>query len=89
MSYTSYSEFDEEDFAGNDVLTTTVTLHEYRNLITRSAFLEGYVRGVLGAIDELSKGAENGMSMLECLDAKVRELFEEKTTTNEEEAINA
>lgn len=89
MSYTPYSEFDEEDFVGNDVLTTTVTLHEYRNLLTRSAYLEGYVRGVLGAIDELNEGAEDGISMLECLNAKVRELFEEKTTTTEEEANNA
>lgn len=84
MSYTPYSEFDEEDFAGNDVLTTNVTLHEYRNLLTKSAYMEGYVRGVLGAIDELTKGAEDGMSLLECLDNQMRELFEKD---NDKEGI--
>ena len=36
MAYTPFSEFAEMDFAGDDVLTTTVTMHEYRKLLVEN-----------------------------------------------------
>lgn len=83
MSYTPYSEFDEDDFGGNDVLTTTITKHEYRNLLVKIANMEGYMRGVLGLIDELSGREEEKASLLECMEKKVRELFENDNNDKE------
>ncbi|PWL78991.1 MAG: hypothetical protein DBY20_03700 [Coriobacteriia bacterium] len=36
MAYTPFSEFAEMDFAGDDVLTTTITLYEYRKVLTEN-----------------------------------------------------
>ena len=36
MAYTPYSEFAEMDFAGDDVLMTTITLHEYRRVLVEN-----------------------------------------------------
>lgn len=79
MSYTPYSEFAEMDFSGDDVLTTTITLHEYRKLVTETAYLHGYVTGVLNAIDELADNADDGISLADCLESRVRELFDKET----------
>ncbi len=83
MSYTPYSEFAEMDFAGDGVLTTTVTLHEYRKLVTQSAYLQGYMTGVLNAIDELADNAEDGISLADCLESRVRELFDKENEGKE------
>ena len=83
MSYTPYSEFAEMDFAGDDVLTTTVTLHEYRKLVTQSAYLQGYMTGVLNAIDELADNDEDGISLADCLESRVRELFDKENEGKE------
>lgn len=82
MAYTPYSEFAEMDFAGDDVLTTTVTLHEYRKLVMEAAYLNGYMTGMLNAIDELAENAEDGISLADCLEGRVRELFDK---TNDKE----
>lgn len=82
MAYTPYSEFAEMDFAGDDVLTTTVTLHEYRKLVMEAAYLKGYMTGVLNAIDELAENAGDGISLADCLESRVRELFDK---TNDKE----
>ena len=76
MSYTPYSEFDEDDFGGNDVLTMTITTHEYRNLLLKIARIEGFMRGVLGMIDELRVCDVSETTLVECMDKKIRELFE-------------
>lgn len=83
MSYTPYSEFAEMDFSGDDVLTTTITLHEYRKLVTQSAYLQGYMTGVLNAIDELADNAEDGISLADCLESRVRELFDKENEGKE------
>lgn len=82
MAYTPFSEFAEMDFAGDDVLTTTVTLHEYRKLVMEAAYLQGYMAGMLDAIDELADNAEDGISLADCLETRVRELFDK---TNDKE----
>lgn len=83
MSYTPYSEFAEMDFTGDDVLTTTITLHEYRKLVTETAYLHGYMTGVLNAIDELADNAEDSISLADCLESRVRELFDKENEGKE------
>lgn len=83
MSYTPYSEFAEMDFSGDDVLTTTITLHEYRNMIAENTQFKMFVSiaKVLGI--DLSP-------VFDMMKTGVSELIENvANATTEEEECNA
>ena len=83
MSYTPYSEFAEMDFSGDDVLTTTITLHEYRNMIAENTKFKMFVSiaKVLGI--DLSP-------VFDMMKTGVSELIENvANATTEEEECNA
>lgn len=75
MAYTPYSEFAEMDFAGDDVLTADMTLHEMRELFTKGAYRDGYAHGVLNAISDLRESGVPEETIAAILENRMRDLF--------------